>query len=80
MFKGPGAAQRRLMAAVALPALSTGLGSYTLDGDDKHPRISQAFEYAGDPRAWEDGRVLICHHQKGNSECGVSFSVLSNEH
>lgn len=80
VFKGNGAAQRKLLASVKLPALATGLGSYTLNGDDKNPRVSQAFEYQNDPRAWDDGREMICHHQRGNGECGISFNVLSNDH
>jgi len=79
-FKGRNAAQRKLLASVNLPALATGKGTYTLNGDDKATRISQVFEYQGDPHAWDDGRNLICHHQKRNRTCGVSFNILSNEH
>jgi len=70
-FKGRNAAQRKLLASVKLPALATGQGIYTLSGDDKATRVSQVFEYKGNPRVWDDGRNLICHHQKGNRTCEV---------
>ncbi|WP_245540954.1 hypothetical protein [Octadecabacter antarcticus] len=79
-FKGRNATQRKLLASIKLPALATGKGIYTLDGDDKASRVSQVFEYQGDPHAWDDGRNLICHHQKGNRTCEVSFNIFSNEH
>jgi hypothetical protein len=81
-FRGPGAAQRRLLASVANPALGTGLGRYKMEspGDDKLERISQFFEYEDDPHAWQDGRVMICQHLRGNGDCGVSFLILSNQH
>lgn len=79
-FKGRNAAQRKLLASANIPALATGHGVYTLSGDSKNQRISQAFEYEGDPHAWDDGRVMVCRHQKGNGECGVSFNILSNDH
>lgn len=80
VFKGSGAAQRKLLASVKLPALATGTGAYSLTSENKKFRISQAFEYQNDPRAWDDGREIICHHQKGNRECGIGFNILSNEH
>ncbi len=80
VFKGRNAAQRKLLASTNLPALATGRGVYTLSGEDKRQRTSAAFEYADDPHVWDDGRVVVCRHQKANHECGVSFSLLSNEH
>jgi hypothetical protein len=79
-FRGPNAAARRQAAAASIPALATGLGSYTMSTDDRHLRISEVFEYAGDPVGWDDGRSMECGHQRGNSVCNISFSVLSNEH
>lgn len=80
VFKGRGASQRRLLASTTVPALATGRGAYKLQGDDKNPRVSKAFEYEDDPRSWEDGRAMTCHHQKGNGDCGILFHVLSNDH
>ena len=80
MFKGKNAAKRRQAAAASIPALTTGLGSYTLSSDDHHPRISEVFEYAGDPVGGDDGRSMECGHQRGNGVCDISFSILSNEH
>lgn len=80
VFKGPGASQRKMLELTTNSALSTGRGLYTLNGDDKNERVSQAFEYEHDPRVWDDGRAMVCRHQNGNAECGVSFSVLSNDH
>ena len=81
-YKGRGAAQRRLMASVANPVLATGQGRYRLGapGDKGLQRVSTAFEYAADPTAWADGRILTCKHQRGNSECRVQLLVLSNQH
>lgn len=79
-FKGRNAAQRKLLASAAIPALATGRGNYTLNGDDKNRRMSNVFEYEGDPHEWDDGRQLTCHHQKRNRSCGISFSLLSNNH
>lgn len=79
-FKGPNAQERKLLAATSVPALTSGLGKYTIDGDDKNLRVSEAFEYENEPRAWDDARDLICHHQKGNGSCEISFNVLSNTH
>lgn len=80
VFKGNGAAQRKLLASVKIPALATGRGGYSLTSSDKKGRVSQAFEYQNDPRAWDDGREIACHHQKGNGECGIEFNILSNAH
>ena len=80
VFKGPNAAERKLRASAADPALSVGRGHYTMTTDDKRERISDVFEYDGDPRVWSDGREIECHHQRGNGECGISFGVLSNKH
>lgn len=79
-FTGHNAAQRKLLASMKVPALATGRRISTLNGDDKAMGISQVFEYAGDPRFWDYGRSLICHHQKGNRTCEIWFNVLSNEH
>ncbi|WP_167648091.1 hypothetical protein [Mameliella alba] len=79
-FKGKNAAQRKQAASVSIPALTTGLGSYTMSSDDHHPRISEVFEYAGDPVGWDDGRSMECGHQRGNGVCDISFSIMSNEH
>lgn len=79
-FKGRGAAQRKLEASTKIPALASGVGSYTLRGDDKNQRVSRAFEYEKDPHQWDDGRQLVCHHQKRNRTCEVSFNLLSNAH
>lgn len=80
VFKGPNAQERRQAAATSVSALTTGLGKYTLNGDDKHTRVSKAFEYQAEPCAWDDGRDMICHHQKKNSTCEISFNVMSNKH
>lgn len=79
-FKGKGAQQRKMTASVSVPALASGRGSYTLNGDDKHQRISSVFEYQDDPHSWDDGRVMVCRHQKRNRGCDISFNVLSNDH
>ena len=81
-FRGHGAAQRRMLASTSNPALATGHGSYKLGSpsDQGLSRVSTAFEYAGAPTAWADGRTLTCQHQRGNAECGVKFLVLSNRH
>ncbi len=39
-----------------------------------------AERYAGDPTAWNDGRILTCQHQRGNAECEIQLLVLSNLH
>jgi hypothetical protein len=80
-FIGRGAAERRLKAALADPTIARGVGRYKMEaesGDNLH-RKTDAFEFAGDPRAWNDGRVLICQHRRGNSECGVGTRLISNE-
>lgn len=80
VFKGKNASERRQEAAASIPALTTGLGNYTMSSDDHHQRISEVFEYDGDPVGWDDGRVMDCGHQSGNGVCGISVSILSNEH
>ncbi|MFD2740501.1 hypothetical protein ACFSUD_13015 [Sulfitobacter aestuarii] len=80
-FVGRGSAERRLKAAMADPAVAHGVGRYKMEaesGDNLH-RETDAFEFTGDPRAWNDGRVLICQHLRGNSECGVRTRLISNE-
>ena len=56
VFKEKIATIRTQEAAASIPALTTGLGAYTMSSDDHHPRISEVFEYAGDPVGWDDGR------------------------
>lgn len=80
VFKGRNAAQRRQAAAASIPALTTGLGAYTMSSDDHHQRISEAFEYEDDPVGWDDGRTMKCGHQRGNGVCDISFTILSNKH
>lgn len=80
-FVGRGAAEKRLKAAMADPTIARGVGRYKIEaesGDNLH-RETDAFEFAGDPRAWNDGRVLVCQHVRGNSECGVRTRLISNE-
>jgi hypothetical protein len=79
-FVGRNAAARKLKAYTENPDLARGRGRYTLSGDDTFQVVSTAFEYAGDPHRWEDGKKLVCHHMRGNRDCEVSFSALSNEH
>ena len=80
-FVGRGAAERRLKAAMADPAIARGVGRYKMmsESDAANHRETDAFEFAGDPRAWSDGRVIVCQHLRGNSECGVQSKLLSNE-
>lgn len=80
-FHGRGAAERRLQAAASIPALTTGLGIYTMSsaGDDLN-RVSSILDYFEKPTAWNDGRVLVCEHQRGKSTCSVKFHLLSNQH
>lgn len=61
-FRGPGAGQRRSLAAMSNPAFTTGRGRYKLGApsDDASMRVSTAFEYDGNPVAWSDGRILTC--------------------
>ncbi len=79
-FKEPGAQQRKMAAPVSIPALASGRRSYTLNGDDKKQRISTVFEYEDDPHGRDDGREMVCRHQKRNRSCDISFNVLSNNH
>lgn len=79
-FRGRGGTKKRLIASAAVPALAQGFGSYKLQGDSKELRISTAFEYEDDPHEWNDGRSMQCLHLHKNGVCGVSFTVLSNEH
>lgn len=80
-FVGRGAAERRLKAAMSDPSIAKGVGRYKMEteSDKKYHRQTDAFEFEGDPRAWSDGRVIICQHLRGNSECGVQTKLLSNE-
>lgn len=75
------AAERRLKGAMVDPMIARGVGRYKIEaesGDNLHREID-AFEFADDPRAWNDGRILICQHLRGNSECGVRTRLISNE-
>lgn len=80
VFKGRNASERKQVAAASIPALATGLGAYTMSSDDHNTRISEVFEYEGNPVGWDDGRTMECSHQRGNDVCGITFSILSNEH
>ena len=81
-FVGPGSSQRRLAAAISNPQISAGVGRYRLASEAREElhRETDAFEFDGDPIGWTDGRTLICQHMQGNGDCGVSFSLLSNQH
>jgi len=79
-FVGRNSAARKLKAYPENLDLARGRGGYALSVDDSLQVVSTAFGYAGDPRRWEDGKKLVCHHMRGNRDCDVSFSVLSNEH
>lgn len=80
-FVGRGAEEKRLKAAMTDPSIARGVGRYKMmsDGDESSHRETDAFEFEGDPRAWNDGRVLVCQHLRGNSECGVQTKLLSND-
>lgn len=66
---------------VSIPALSTGLGIYTLGPPaDDLIRVSSILDDFQQPATWSDGRTLICEHQRGNRTCGVKFNLLSNHH
>ncbi len=69
VFKGKNAAERKAEAAGSIPALSSGLGSYSVSSKDHNPRISEVFEYEEEPVGWDDGRDLKCGHQRGNGFC-----------
>ena len=75
------AAKKRLRAAIADSSIARGVGRYKIEAEsgDTLYRETDTFEFAGDPRAWNDGRVLICQHVRGNSECGVLTRLISNE-
>jgi hypothetical protein len=60
VFKVKNAAQRKQVASASIPALTTGRGSHTMSSDDHRARISEVFEYAGDPVGWDDGRSMEC--------------------
>ena len=62
------------------PSLGIGRGKYTITGDQVSQVFSTSLEYAEDPRQWEDGKSLVCHHLQRNHDCDVSFNVLSNKH
>ena len=66
---------------MADPSIARGIGRYKIEaesGDNLH-RETDTFEFAGDPRAWSDGRVLICQQVRGNLECRVRTRLISNE-
>jgi hypothetical protein len=81
-LRGRGAAGRRAFLAASTAALSVGIGRYGISGTGNAnlQRVSRFLEYEGDPHAWEDGRSLICRHQRGNGECRVGTIILSNAH
>lgn len=79
-FVGRNAQARKQTAYAVNQSVAKGLGKYTITGDKKAQVVSTALEYASSPRQWEDGKSLLCHHQRGNRDCNVSFSVLSNTH
>lgn len=81
VFRGKGAAQRRAQASVSSAALAAGFGRYKVrgSGNDNLVRVSSVLEYQGNPHSWEDGRVLICRHIRGNAECAIQGLILSNE-
>lgn len=66
---------------MADPAIARGVGRYKIvsDGEKSSHRETDAFELEGDRRAWNDGRVLVCQHQRRNTECGVQTKLLSND-
>jgi len=80
-FVGRGASEKRLKAAMSDSSIAMGVGRYKMEteSDEKFHRETDAFEFAGDPRAWSDGRVIICQHLRGNSQCGVQTKLLSND-
>ncbi len=61
-------------------SIARGVGRYKIEaeGDSHLHRETSAFELSGDPRAWEDGRMLTCQHLRGIAQCGVSARLLSN--
>ena len=81
-FRSRNAGQRRLAASLKNSGINMGVGRYRLHGgkDDKKIRNSIALEYADDPHSWDDNRSVKCQHTARNSECGIQFKVLSNEH
>jgi hypothetical protein len=81
-FRGRDAAQKRLTASLANPAVGLGRGRYRLNssGDEDTLRVSSLLEYAKNDHYWDDDRTMKCQHQSGNSECGIQLSVLSNKH
>lgn len=81
-FLGRGAPERRAAAARLSNSTAMGLATYNLHngGSADLQRVSQAFEYAGDPHAWTDGRGMECQFQRMSGPCGSRFAILSNEH
>ncbi len=81
-FAGPGAAQRRQSAAISDPGVAAGVGRYKMVSESRPEthRETDAFEFASDPVGWTDGRTLICQHMRGNGDCGVGFTLMSNRH
>lgn len=65
----------------SIPALTTGLGRYTMSSPaDDLIRVSSILDYFGKPTAWNDGCTLVCAHHRGDSGGGVQFNLLSNRH
>lgn len=81
-FRGRNAGQRRFIASLKNSGISMGVGRYRIQGgsDDSEIRNSIALEYADDLHSWDDNRSIECQHAARNSECGIQFTVLSNEH
>ena len=79
-FVGRNAAIRKQRAYEETPSLARGKGRYKLSGDQDQQVVSTALEYSDDPHQWEDGKNLVCRHMRGNHDCNVSLSLLSNEH
>jgi hypothetical protein len=53
---------------------------WTATGRPACTRAPRRDQRRGDPHAWEDGRSLICRHQRGIGECRVGTIILSNAH
>lgn len=57
-------------------------GRYILaGGNNDHPRVSTAFEFAADPHEWQDQRKLRCLAMLRNGTiCKNGFQILSEDH
>lgn len=63
---------------MADPTIARDVGRYKIkaENSDTLQRETDAFEFADTTRAWNDGRVLICQHLRGKSECGVRTRLI----